>query len=52
MLDTDKIRKVHLARNAQHFAGKARVTRIDWPGTPGQRVDFSFIDKPKDWILR
>lgn len=43
---------VYLARSAQQLAGKARVARIDWPGTPGQRVDFTFIDKPTDWILR
>lgn len=44
--------EVYLARNSQQFAGKARVARIEWPGTPGQSVDFSFIDKPSDWVLR
>jgi DNA-binding response OmpR family regulator len=44
--------EVYLARNEQQLAGKARVARIEWPGTPGQRVDFQFIDKPTDWILR
>lgn len=34
------------------FAGKARVSRIESPGTPGQRVDFCFINPPTEWILR
>jgi len=44
--------EVYLARNGQQFAGKAEVVRVDWPGTPGQRVDFHFIDTPTEWILR
>lgn len=44
--------EVYLARNGEQFTGKAEVTRVDWPGTPGQRVDFHFIDTPKDWIIR
>jgi CheY-like chemotaxis protein len=44
--------EVYLARNGQQFAGKARVVRVDWPGTPGQRGDFQFIEKPTEWILR
>ncbi len=44
--------EVYLAKNGQQFAGKAEVTRVEWPGTPGQRVHFHFIDPPTDWILR
>lgn len=44
--------EVYLGGDAQQFAGKARVSRIEWPGTPGQRVDFYFINKPTGWILR
>lgn len=44
--------EVYMARNGQQFAGKARATRVDWPGTPGQRADFHFIDRPIEWILR
>lgn len=44
--------EVYLATGDHQFAGKARAARIEWPGTPGQRVDFSFIDKPTDWILQ
>ncbi|HTS10948.1 MAG TPA: response regulator [Candidatus Limnocylindrales bacterium] len=44
--------EVYLAKNAQQFSGKARAIRVDWPGTPGQRADFQFLDKPSEWILR
>jgi DNA-binding response OmpR family regulator len=44
--------EVYLARNGQQFAGRAEVTRVDWPGTPGQRVEFRFIDTPTEWVLR
>ena len=44
--------EVYLARNGQQFAGKAKVARVDWPETPGQRVDFRFIETPTEWILR
>jgi len=44
--------EVRLARDAQRVVGKARVTRVDRPGTPGQMCDFQFVGKPTDWILR
>jgi CheY-like chemotaxis protein len=44
--------EVYLTKDRQQFAGKARVVRVDWSGTPGQRADFHFIDKPTEWILR
>jgi hypothetical protein len=44
--------EVYLVRNAQHPVGQAKAVRIDWPGTAGQRVDFAFIERPTDWILR
>ena len=44
--------EVYLARNGQQFAGKARATHVDWPGTPGQRAEFRFNDRPIEWILR
>lgn len=43
---------VFLARNGQHPVGRARITKIDWAGTPGQRVDFTFLEKPSEWVLR
>jgi DNA-binding response OmpR family regulator len=50
-LNEGELVEVYMARNVQQFAGNARVVRVDWPGTPGQRADFHFIDKPIDWIL-
>jgi DNA-binding response OmpR family regulator len=44
--------EVYLAKSGQQLVGKAEVTRVDWPGTPGQRVEFRFIDTPTDWVLR
>jgi CheY-like chemotaxis protein len=44
--------EVFLAKDAQHFVGNARIVRLDWAGTPGQRADFQFVEKPTDWILR
>lgn len=43
---------VYLAQNGQHPAGRARVTKIEWAGTPGQQVEFNFLGKPRDWVLR
>ena len=44
--------EVYLAKNGQQCAGRAQVTRVNWPGTPRQCVEFRFIDTPTDWILR
>lgn len=44
--------EVYLARNVQQFVGKAKAARVDWPGTAGQRVDFTFIGRPTEWVLR
>lgn len=43
---------VYQARNGQQMVGKAKADRVEWPGTPGQRVSFSFIGRPTDWVLR
>jgi len=43
---------VFFARNGQHRVGRARVMRIQWPGTPGQQVNFAFTEKPSDWVLK
>lgn len=32
--------------------GKARVIRIEWPNTPGQRCAFRFLSQPADWVLK
>lgn len=43
---------VFFVRNGQHPVGRARVARVEWPGTPGQQVDFTFLEKPSEWVLR
>jgi DNA-binding response OmpR family regulator len=43
---------VFLAAAAQHFCGKARVTRVERHGTPAQGYGFQFVDEPVDWILQ
>lgn len=44
--------EVYHAKNGQQLVGTAKAVRIDWPGAPGQRVDFTFSRKPMDWVLR
>jgi hypothetical protein len=44
--------EVFLATDVAPFAGKARVTQVNWPGTVAQRCDFEFLEKPIDWILQ
>jgi len=51
-LDVGAIVKVFLAKDGQPFAGKARVTRVDWPETLEQRYEFGFIEKPSKWVLQ
>ncbi|MHB8526474.1 MAG: hypothetical protein ACYDD2_10010 [Candidatus Acidiferrales bacterium] len=36
----------------QQLIGKARIVRIEWPETPGQRCGFQFLNQPIDWVLR
>jgi DNA-binding response OmpR family regulator len=47
----DLVEVLH-ARNGQQLMGKAKAVRIEWAGTPGQRVSFSFVGRPTDWVLR
>jgi len=44
--------EVFLMATGQQFAGKARVARVEWPGTPGQKYGFQFIGDPADWVFR
>lgn len=44
--------EVYHAKNGQQLVGTAKAVRIDWPGAPGQRVDFAFSRKPMDWVLK
>jgi DNA-binding response OmpR family regulator len=43
---------VYHARNGQQMVGRAKAVRVEWSGTPGQRVSFTFVGKPTDWVLR
>jgi CheY-like chemotaxis protein len=52
LVGLNSIVEVFLATDRAPFAGKARVTQVNWPGTMGQRCDFEFLDKPIDWILQ
>ncbi|MGB0035032.1 MAG: response regulator [Candidatus Acidiferrales bacterium] len=51
-IEPDTVVNAYLARNGTVPVGKAKVARVDWPGTPGQRCDFQFTEKPADWVLR
>jgi CheY-like chemotaxis protein len=44
--------EVFFPKNMESSVGKARVTRVDSPGTAFQRYDFRFTEKPKEWIVR
>jgi CheY-like chemotaxis protein len=52
LVGLNSIVEVFLATDVAPFAGKARVTQVNWPGTVGQRCDFEFLEKPIDWILQ
>lgn len=44
--------EVYHAKSAQQLVGKAKAVHIEWPGAPGQRVNFTFTGRPTDWVLR
>jgi CheY-like chemotaxis protein len=50
-LEEGAIVDVYLAKHGYRLVGKARIVRVDWPGTTGQRCDFQFDQKPTEWIL-
>jgi len=43
--------EVYLADDGQPYVGKARVTRVESPGTRTQTCDFRFLEAPRDWVL-
>jgi CheY-like chemotaxis protein len=43
---------VHFTQNDKTFIGNARVSHVESAGTPTQRCDFHFTEKPSEWILR
>lgn len=51
-LKTGTVVEVFLMGVGQQPVGKARVVRIEWPDTPGQRCGFQFLSEPLNWVLR
>jgi twitching motility two-component system response regulator PilH len=51
-VNKDEIVDVILISAGHQSAGKARVARVEWPNTPGQRCGFRFVGDPVDWVLR
>jgi CheY-like chemotaxis protein len=52
LVGLNSILEVSMAIDRMPFIGKARVTKVDWPGTVAQRCDFEFLEKPLEWILQ
>lgn len=48
----DEVVDVFLMAAGHQTVGKARVARVEWPDTPGQRCGFQFLQDPVDWVLR
>lgn len=50
-LSKDAIVDVFLTGPLERHAGRARVVRLESPGTSWQRYGFQFLEKTSDWIL-
>lgn len=48
----DEVVDVFLMAAGHQTVGKARVARVEWPDTPGQRCGFQFLQDPVEWVLR
>jgi DNA-binding response OmpR family regulator len=51
-LKTGSIVEAFIMAAGQHPVAKARVVRIEWPDTPGQRCGFEFLSPPLNWVLK
>ncbi len=51
-LSKDSIVEVFLTGAQERHVGRARVVRIESPGTPWQRCGFQFVETTSEWILR
>lgn len=51
-LKADGIVDVFLIPAGQQSCGKARIARVERPGTPAQGYGFRFVGSPVDWILQ
>jgi CheY-like chemotaxis protein len=50
-IKADELVEVFHAKDSQQFIGKARIVRLEWADTPGQKCAFQFIERPIDWVL-
>lgn len=50
-LENGAIVEVFLAGSGDQYVGRARVVRVEWPQTPGQRYGFQFVEKAGAWVL-
>ena len=52
-LQVNAVVEIALLKNGRpDLVGKARVAHVQWPGTPGQKCGFQFLEKPKNWVLQ
>jgi DNA-binding response OmpR family regulator len=51
-LEKNAVVDVFLKATGQRFIGKARVARVEWPGTSAQRYGFRFVGDPINWVLQ
>jgi two-component system cell cycle sensor histidine kinase/response regulator CckA len=51
-LEKDATLDVYLLHEGEHYAGTARVVRIESGDTPCPRYAFRFVKKPAEWILQ
>lgn len=51
-LSKDAVVDVFLTGPQERHAGRARVVRVEAPGTSWQRYGFQFLETTADWILR
>lgn len=50
--EKDAIVEVFMVIGGERYAGRARVVRSEWRGTPWQRCGFQFLDKSCQWVLQ
>lgn len=50
-LDTGSAVEVFHVQANSEYTGRAQAVRIEWPGTPGQRYGFRFVEKAGRWVL-
>jgi hypothetical protein len=51
LLSSGSILEVFLTGATDRYVGRARVVRVESPGTPWQRCAFQFTETTSEWIL-